>query len=110
MPLSPKTSDQELYDPCREIYERDGNGDGQLPAQRGGGGGYNRLKAIVEAWNQLSIPSILDERNSPVTLSALFGRLTSGMCTPVVWNKNPDSTNLFPTYRESGAAWTAGRK
>jgi hypothetical protein len=51
MPLPPKTSDQELYDLCREIHERDGTVTANRLRDAAGGGGYNRLKAIVEAWN-----------------------------------------------------------
>jgi len=51
MPLPPKTSDQELYDLCHEISERDGTVTANRLRDAAGGGGYNRLKAIVEAWN-----------------------------------------------------------
>jgi hypothetical protein len=51
MPLPPKKSDQELYDLCREIAERDGTVTANRLRDAAGGGGYNRLKAIVEAWN-----------------------------------------------------------
>jgi hypothetical protein len=52
MPLPPKKSDQELYALCREIYERDGDVTANRLRDAAGGGGYNRLKAIVEAWTQ----------------------------------------------------------
>jgi hypothetical protein len=45
------SSDQELYDLCREISERDGTVTANRLRDAAGGGGYNRLKAIVEAWN-----------------------------------------------------------
>jgi hypothetical protein len=52
MPLPPKTSDQELYDLCREIQQRDGTVTANRLRDAAGGGGYNRLKAIVEVWNE----------------------------------------------------------
>jgi hypothetical protein len=52
MPLPPKKSDQELYDLCREIHERDGTVTANRLRDVAGGGGYNRLKGIVEAWNE----------------------------------------------------------
>ena len=52
MPLPPKKSDQELYDLCYAIHERDGTVTANRLRDAAGGGGYNRLKAIVEAWNE----------------------------------------------------------
>jgi hypothetical protein len=52
MPLPPKKSDQELYDLCREIQQRDGSVTANRLRDAAGGGGFNRLKAIVQAWNE----------------------------------------------------------
>src|SRR5688572_10766043 len=55
MPLPPKKSDQELYDLCREIQQRDGSVTANRLRDAAGGGGFNRLKAIVQAWNERQI-------------------------------------------------------
>ena len=50
MPRQARTSDEDLFLLCDDIQELEG---GVTPArlrEAAGGGGYNRLKAIVEAW------------------------------------------------------------
>ena len=50
MPRQARTSDEDLFLLCDDIQELEG---GVTPArlrEAAGGGGYNRLKAIVAAW------------------------------------------------------------
>src|SRR3954452_2820142 len=50
MPRQARTSDEDLFLLCDDIQELEGKVTPARLREAAGGGGYNRLKAIVEAW------------------------------------------------------------
>jgi hypothetical protein len=52
MPKQAKTSDEDLFLLCDDIQELDGRVTTARLREAAGGGGHNRLKAVVEAWQR----------------------------------------------------------
>ena len=52
MPRQTKRSEDELFALCDEIQSIDGKVTAARLREAAGGGGHNRLKAVVEAWQE----------------------------------------------------------
>src|SRR5690242_13340751 len=52
MPRQTRTSEDELFALCDEIQSVDGKVTAARLREAAGGGGHNRLKAVVEAWQE----------------------------------------------------------